>query len=212
LPPPTIAEFKFALLNRPVNEVLRDYVFSGDPYAFLEQPSALANLRAHVSKALRVDEKNIVIVGSAQVGFSLSPDNFPRRFTDGSDIDVVVVDERLFDTVWHTLLQWHYPRRQNLPRGDWAWTTTRRKELYWGWFVPNRIQFDGLSLPSVLKPIRDCSTLWFNTFQSLTHYPEFSKREVNGRLYRTWEHVHLYHAEGLRQIREILRAQEALQT
>jgi hypothetical protein len=187
--------------------VLQDYVFSGDPYAFSAQPNALPNLRAHVSRALSVDEKNIVVVGSAQVGFSLSPDNFPRRFTDGSDIDVVVVDERLFDTVWHTLLQWHYPRRRNLPEGDWAWTSARRKELYWGWFVPNEIRFNGLSLPGALKPIRDCSTLWFNTFQSLTQYPEFSKREVNGRLYRTWEHVRLYHAEGLRQIREILRAQ-----
>jgi hypothetical protein len=212
LPSPTIAEFKYALLNRPINEVLRDYVLSGDPYAFRAQPSALLNLRTHVSTALNVDETNIVVVGSAQVGFSLSPDNFPRRFTDGSDIDVVVVDDGLFDRVWHTLLQWHYPRRRDLPSADWAWCTARRKELYWGWFVPNKIKFAGLSLPSALKPIRDCSTLWFNTFQSLTDYPEFSKRQVNGRLYRTWEHVHLYHTEGLRQIREILRAQEAPQS
>jgi hypothetical protein len=211
LSPSTIAEFKSALLTRPVDEVLQDYVFSGDPYAFRDQPNALLKLRSHVSSTLKVDEKNIVVVGSAQIGFSLSPDNFPRWFTDQSDIDVVVVDERLFDIVWHTLLQWHYPRRQRLPRGDWAWASSRRKELYWGWFVPNEIRFDGLSLPSALKPIRDCSTLWFNTFQSLTDYPEFSKREVNGRLYRTWQHVRLYHAEGLRQIREILRAQKAPQ-
>jgi hypothetical protein len=78
--------------------------------------------------------------------------------------------------------------------------------------VPTDIRFEGLSFPSALKPIRDCSTLWFNTFQSLTDYPEFSARDVHGRLYRTWEHVHLYHAEGLRQIREIVRAQEAPQS
>jgi len=190
-----------------VDEVLQEYVLSGEPYAFRGQASALTNLRTHLSKALAVDHTNIVIVGSAQIGFSLSPDNFPRRFSDLSDIDVAVVDERLFDVVWHTLLQWHYPRRRTLPRGDWAWSTARRKELYWGWFVPNQIRFSGLSFPAALKPLRDCSTLWFNTFQSLTSYPEFSKRQVNGRLYRTWEHVRMYHAEGLRQIREILRAQ-----
>jgi hypothetical protein len=131
--------------------VLQEYVLSGDPYAFRGQPSALHNLRTHLSKALNVNENNIVVVGSAQVGFSLSPDNFPRGFTDGSDIDVVVVDERLFDIVWHTLLQWHYPRRRDLPCGDWAWTTARRKELYWGWFVPNNIRFNGLSLPAALN-------------------------------------------------------------
>jgi hypothetical protein len=118
-----------------------------------------------------------------------------------------VVDERLFDTVWHTLLQWHYPRRLTLPREDWGWAKARRKDLYWGWFVPSQIRFNGLSLPAALKPLRDCSTLWFNTFRSLTNYPEFAKRDVNGRLYRTWEHVRLYHAEGLRQVREIVLAQ-----
>jgi len=207
LAPPTIADFKSALLNRPVDEVLLEYVFSGDPYAFRGQPNALHNLKSHLSKALNVDENSIVIVGSAQAGFSLSPDNFPRRFSDGSDIDVAVVDERLFDTLWHTLLKWHYPRRQDLPDGDWKWIGARRKELYWGWFVPDKIRFNGLSLPAALKPIRNCSTLWFDTFQSLTNYPEFSKRDVNGRLYRTWDHLRLYHTEGLRQIREILRAQ-----
>ena len=66
LAPTTIAEFNSALLNRPVNEVLEEYVLSGDPYAFRGQPNALHNLRAHLSKALNVDENNIVIVGSAQ--------------------------------------------------------------------------------------------------------------------------------------------------
>jgi hypothetical protein len=207
LPFPTIGEFKSALLNRPINDVLQDYVLSGEPYAFREQPQALSSLRGHISRALKVDERNIVIVGSAQVGFSLSPDNFPRQFTDGSDIDVVVVHEGLFNAVWHTLLQWHYPRRHNLPNADWSWSSARRKELYWGWFVPDAIRFNGLSFPAALKPMRDCSTLWFNTFQSLAKYPEFSKRDVHGRLYRTWEHVRLYHAEGLRQIREIVRKQ-----
>lgn len=210
MPPPTIAEFKSALLTRPVADVLRDYVFSGEPYAFREQPKALQNLRTHVSTALTVNQENIVVVGSAQVGFSLSPDNFPRQFTNGSDIDVVVVDELLFDTVWHALLRWHYPRRLDLPRGDREWAAARRKDLYFGWFVPDKIRFNGLSFPSALKPIRDCSARWFNTFQSLANYPEFSRREVNGRLYRTWEHVHLYHAEGLRQIRELLPPQGGL--
>ena len=207
LPRPTLDEFKTALLTRPLAEVLQHYVFTGDPHAFDGQPDALPNLRAHLSRALHVEENNIVIVGSAQVGFSLSPDNFPRSFTADSDIDVVVVDERLFDSVWHTLLQWHYPRRFTLPDGDWKWTTARRKELYWGWFVPDKIRFNGLSLPAALKPLRDCSTLWFNTFRSLGRFPEFSRREVNGRLYRSWEHVHMYHSEGLRQIRDILRKQ-----
>jgi hypothetical protein len=207
LPRPTLDEFKTALLSKPIDEVVANYVLAGDPYAFEAQPNALQRLRSHVAAALSVDAANVIVVGSAQVGFSLSPVNFPRRFSEESDIDVAIIDETLFDRVWHTLLKWHYPRRLHLPTGDWKWTSDRRKELYWGWFVPDKIRFTGLSLPAALKPIRDCSSQWFNTFRSLSRYPEFSGRDVSGRLYRTWEHVNMYQSEGLRQIREVLNRQ-----
>jgi len=209
LPPrPTLEEFQTALLNRPLDEVVANYVLTGTPFVFEAQPEALLRLQNHVARALSVHAANVIVVGSAQVGFSLSPDNFPRRFSRESDIDVAVIDEPLFDRVWHTLLKWHYPRRLNLPTGDWRWTSDRRKELYWGWFVPDRIRFTGLSLPTALKPIRDCSSLWFNTFRSLSRYPEFAGRDVSGRLYRTREHLNMYQAEGLRQIRDVLRNRE----
>jgi hypothetical protein len=148
-----------------------------------------------------LNENNVVIVGSAQVGFSLSPDTFFRPFSEDSDIDVLVVDEQLFDTIWAATLRWHYPRRSWLDGSDWEWARLRQKELYWGWLTPNRMRFNGLTLPEMLKPVRDASTNWFNAFRSLSRYNEFSRRDVSGRLYRTWEHARLYHESGLSQIR-----------
>ncbi len=171
-------------------------------------PKSAHILVNHLRRALQVSADNVIVVGSAKIGFSLSPDTFPRAFSEQSDIDVLVVDERLFDSVWYTLLKWNYPRRAALFGEDWEWTKRRRNDLYWGWFVPNRIRFSGLSLPSFLKPVRDFSTLWFNTFRALTRYPEFAKRDVSGRLYRTWDHARLYHADGLRQLRDTLTQQQ----
>jgi len=75
--------------------------------------------------------------------------------------------------------------------------------LYWGWFLPDKIGYEGLSLPDVLVPIRDLSTTWFNAFRSLAQYPELAAREVSGRLYRTWDLAFLYHLDGLEKLRAV---------
>lgn len=207
---PTVEEFGDVLLNKPIKATVRTHILdiSTTPYVFREQPKAMGILCDHLcqNELLGLSQDNIRIVGSGKIGFSLSPDNFPRPFSEVSDIDVLVVDEKLFDKVWMSMLEWHYPRKGiDLGGADGKWAKTRRKELYWGWFSPDKIRFSGLSFPSVLKPLRDISTAWFNCFQSLSLYPEFSGRHISGRLYRTWDHATLYQEHGLIQIREILR-------
>jgi hypothetical protein len=199
-----VNEFRELLRVQPLDDILDQYIFAGVPYVFRARPGNADTLYSHLSRELTVEARNIRIVGSAKMGFSLSPDNFPRRFNRSSDIDVIVVDERLFDRVWTTLLEWHYPRRtKGLSAADTDWARHRRREIYWGWFSPEQIKFDGLSLPDVLKPVRDISTAWFNAFRTLSHFPEFTSRDVSGRLYRTWQHARMYHRDGLKQVRSL---------
>lgn len=201
----SVDEFRRALLRRPLDEVVREYVFEGIPYVFRETPGLMELLRDHLCKDLGLSAENTIVIGSAKIGFSLSPDSVFRQFSDESDIDVLVVDERIFDDIWKIVLKWHYPRRiRGLGGMDGSWGRRRRRELYWGWFVPDKIKYEGLSFPEVLKPLRDISTAWFNAFRSLSRVPEFSRRNITGRLYRTWDHALLYHADGLRQIKENL--------
>jgi len=194
-------QFTKDLRSLSAEDVVKSYLFKGEPFVFRDQPESLNILRRHLSQHLKVAENSIVIVGSAQTGFSLAPDSFPRAFHSGSDIDVVVVDATLFDRLWQDILRWHYPRRSmRLPDSDWQWRIERGNDIYWGWFAPDRIRYEGISFPTMLKPLRDTSTLWFNAFRSLGLLPEFASRDVSGRLYRTWDHATLYHAEGLRHI------------
>ena len=202
---PDASEFKDLLRSWPLEDIVDRHVFEGTPYVFRDPPEAFDALRHHLSSRLGLAEENFVVVGSAKMGFSLSPDTFPRQFSDDSDIDVLVVDPALFDRVWFTMLDWHYPRRRvRLDGVEGQWTGTRRKELYWGWFVPDKIRYEGLAFPQCLKPMRDISTNWFNAFQSLGLVRELSSRDISGRLYRTWEHALAYHVDGLRQIRSKL--------
>jgi hypothetical protein len=199
----TISEFKEILLSQPLDEVVMRLIFRGSPYAFQDQSNAMTILHNHLRNNLGIQPQNIVVVGSGKTGFSLNPETFPRQFSDESDIDVVVVDEALFDRVWTTILKWHYPRRlSGLASSDRGWAGDRKKDVYWGWIHPDRITFTGLTFPDILKPLRDFSSKWFNTFKKLSLYEEFAGRNVNGRLYRTWDHATLYHVEGLRMIKE----------
>jgi hypothetical protein len=202
-----IDRFETLLMANSVESVARALLSEANPYVFRARSAAYSTLRSHVANKLSIKSDDICVIGSALTGFSLAPDNYARAFSRSSDIDVLVVSEGLFDSVWSTILNWHYPRRgRHLDETDREWMTERRREIYWGWFVPDRIRYTGLSFPGALSPLRDFSTTWFRTFRELGTISDVSTREVNGRLYRTWDHAVLYHANGLRKIkRELAR-------
>ena len=132
MPYPSVKEFKEILFSSPLEEIVREHLFDGEPYVFRTSAKAHTLLKQHVSQRLNTVEDDIRIVGSARIGFSLSPDSFGRQFSAESDIDVIVINEQLFDLIWMTLLRWHYPRR-NQPLGpDTDWARYRRHDVFWG--------------------------------------------------------------------------------
>ena len=79
----TVQEFKEILLGQPFETVVEQYVFAGEPYVFREWPQGFEALRKHVCNALGLSNyQNVIVIGSAKLGFSLSPDSFGRQFSD----------------------------------------------------------------------------------------------------------------------------------
>ena len=214
---PSPAEFDVLLLERPLEEVVNEYIFSGQPYggipfAFRRRPGTMRVLADHVRQSLNIPAAEITVIGSGKVGFSLSPDNYSRPFRKLSDLDVMIVDERLFDEAWHCLIRWNYPRRDEMPYTDYRWARQRHEEVFWGWIVPTKIKFEAVvHLPEILKPLRDLKDRWFGAFQSLSRrfdYPELTARRTTGRLYRTRKHALMYHVDVLARIRDNLRSRQ----
>ncbi|MFN2413626.1 MAG: hypothetical protein ABR603_00640 [Pyrinomonadaceae bacterium] len=135
----TVNEFKDLLKNIPVPQIVEEYIFAGAPYAFRRNPTLMNVIIRHLTSRLPITAENIAVVGSAKLGFSLNPDGYFNPFSDESDIDVVVVNETLFDEIWSILLKWHYPRRytglENILNSKWA--GSRQKDIYWGWVRPH---------------------------------------------------------------------------
>lgn len=205
----SVDEFIEILMAEELERVVQDCIFAGEPYIFRGWKEGFENLRRHLGNSLGIScRRNIEVVGSARVGFSLDPDSFGRGFSEKSDIDIVIIDDKMFDKVWNILLKWNYPRRFRLAGIDNTWATRRMEDLYWGWFRPDRIRYDGLSFPESLKPLRNISASWFNAFKSISQVQGFAGLEVSGRLYRTWEHALMYHVDGLRKILELIKQKE----
>ncbi len=181
--------------------VFRGDPFAGIPYVFRDTPANHDLLRTGIASVLDIGRDDVVVVGSAKVGFSMDPREFPAPFSAASDVDVVVVNAEHFDHLWQTILSWNYPSRWHLEGFDRQWQVDRREDIYWGYFEPGRALYRGLALPPLLRPIRDYRARWLNAFKGLSRRLELAGLDVKGRLYRTWGHARQYHADGLSKIR-----------
>ena len=192
---PTKEEFEEILRSRDLDRVLEDYVLTGLPFSFADRPDLYQRMLKELTRGLGVPEQDICVVGSARIGFSLSPANFGAPFNEHSDIDIVVVSPSLFDPSWVDILTGRRVRWASV-----RWRTRegmrehREKDhIYNGWMYPNLVA-EALGI----------GERWVTTFDRLARIPDLASISIGGRLYRTWDHVKIYHMRGLRRIRETI--------
>lgn len=173
------------------------------PYVFDPHPDGWDLFRDELAKQLSVSRSDVRIVGSARFGFSMKPGRNLRTFTEESDIDVVIVNNELFDRLWFALLEAAYPR-ERIAAIMGGWLKTRRNELYTGWLTPLEITLDVKIFGPRARPVLDFNTLWFNALKQASRHPSRRHEDVNGRLYRTWRHANLYHLHSLAALRRSL--------
>ena len=173
------------------------------PFVFDPQPESWLRFREQVAADLGINERELVVVGSGRLGYSLKPGNNLKAFTDRSDIDVVVVNARLFDELWMAFLSAVYPRHP-ATRHLGGWISDRRSEIYTGYISPRDIQIDSRIYGIRAKPVNQFRLHWFTTLKKASQHPPRRHSDVKARLYRTWRHAELYHSHSLTQLRTTL--------
>lgn len=192
-------------------------IMTGRPLIFSSDEDT-TRFQEYVATALGIAAAapDVLIVGSARTGFSLDPDRYFQPFQETSDIDVAVVHAGLFDEAWRTMLAWDYLTIRNRSQPERRWLYQRYGEVWSGWHNPGRWKFSErggveLSFPEALKPMREFAFRWFSAFRSLSrykHHAEIPRHKVTARLYRTRDHVAMYHTMGLRALRTKLSTAE----
>lgn len=102
---------KDLLSERPIENVFQKYVIDGSSYFFnivINKPDLEYDFRYELANLLKINLHDIIIVGSAKIGFSLKDHTFnkfdhayniSRNPNKKSDIDVAVVSNYIFEEI-----------------------------------------------------------------------------------------------------------------
>lgn len=172
-------EFKNALSEKSTDYIVRRYTTFGRPYVIDED--FYFDLKSEIGDHFRIHPSEIVMVGSAKLGFSIKSGK--RRFQpfgENSDIDIAIISPNLFDRIWlETLI---YSESKDI----WEKKEKFQEYLFQGWIRPD-----------MLPPYKSSTTRreWWDFFTKLTQ--KYDTYTIRGGLYKSWYHFELYQSRAV---------------
>lgn len=191
----TKEDFKRELQNTDYTdeELVDKYICFGTPIIFSTQEEKYYDLKREISTQFPVRSmKNIIVVGSAKLGFSIAPQKRFRDIQDSSDIDVAIIDEELFDNYWEQLFEFNINLKSRSVKEDELYRDFLQY-FFKGWLRPD------------LFPFRfKGKNEWFNFFNKIS-YKKYDKRKVTAAIYKNEYFFKKYHEKNIRELREELK-------
>lgn len=153
------------------------------------------SFKRFISDKFNIHFSNIQIMGSAKIGFSMSPENEFRPFKislqeeNPSDIDLVIVSREYFEKFWMAYLK--KSKEKHVPKYTYISSCIFRKF----------ISFDGFD--SYDKEFRDWK-VQVGDFQKDIEALFDIKHNVNYRIFESWGAVDLYYQKSLQELKKYI--------
>lgn len=179
----------------------RRHLLHGTPFVFVGRENAFFDFRRRIADKFGVGFHEVFVVGSAKLGFSPYKE---KTFDLDSDIDVVIVSQRLFDSFMEQIRFYQGELRRSRRA-----VSTREQSLYHqfleyvalGWIRP-----DKLPISFALSSLKDD---WFEFFRSISNgKSEVGNYKVAAGVFRSYEHLEGYLLDGLTDVYEAMRIKE----
>jgi hypothetical protein len=168
------------------------------PHLFGASRAAYLEWKSRLAADLGVSWFDVVLVGSAAVGCSLSPYKKFRPFSMDSDIDVAIMSPYYFDLAWRWMRRLG-AERYRLPQPAQEWIKEHERRLvYWG-----AIATDQLLQYLPFGPD------WVKKLATLTKEAPADGRTINVRLYRDHSSLESYLLDSVRKLRSTLESPTA---
>jgi len=164
-----VASFKEALRKHDDQVVLDEFYYSSTAAA-LDRPQE-AGLRREIAGRFNVAMRDVIVTGSAKLGFTLvgkpgRPSFSP--FGDTSDIDVAIISTDLYVQLWKLLHMY------SLSGGPWNNDNSFRKYFVRGWLRPDKLP-SGEEFPFQGE--------WFEYFRGLTASGRYGPYKIAAGIY-----------------------------
>ncbi len=162
-------KFKKDLTKLTPIQVVRKHIIFGGCCELSQQK--YFELRSEIADYFGLHSNEVLVVGSAKLGFSVAPTKRFREFCDESDIDVAIVSSTLFDQIWQDVFNYRYEG------SFWPEYNQFANYLFRGWIRPDKLP------PSPMFSLRET---WWNFFQSVTRSERYGDYKIRGGLYRSY--------------------------
>jgi hypothetical protein len=119
--------------------IVQQWVTEGIPYSFREHPILYESIRRWLGRELGIHAKEITLIGSARIGYSMAPPpDYGQLFSSSSDLDFSAISECLFQRCVEAFDRWvaDYTSGEAVPRHpteEFFWQNNRE-------VVPNNIR------------------------------------------------------------------------
>jgi hypothetical protein len=185
----TIGEFQNILKSKTVSDIdiVQRYVAFGQPFMF-ENEKSYFDLKKIISKHFNVGYEKVIMVGSAKLGFSISPNKLWKPFGDESDIDMVVIDDLLFNRFWKDLYKFETELLDRTIEDEKRYRKFL-KYFFKGWIRPDLFPFSFSG-----------KNQWEDFFKSIS-YKEFGERKITGAIFKEMFFFENYHENNIKNLR-----------
>lgn len=182
-------------------DACRRHLLHGTPFVFVGREDAFFDFRKRIADKFGVGFHEVFVVGSAKLGFSPYKE---KDFDLDSDIDVVIVSQRLFNDFMEQIRFYQSELRRSRRS-----VSTREQQLYhqfleyvaMGWIRPDKLPFS-----FTLSSLKDD---WFDFFRSISNgKSEVGNYKIAGGVFRSYDHLEGYLLDGLADVYEGLRVKE----
>ena len=176
-----IAAFRENLRSTELQQLVQKHITFGNCFALSE--AQYFELKSEVGQKFSIHTSQVLVVGSAKLGFSIAPEKRYRAFGETSDIDVVLCSTELFDQFWEDVFEYW-------ARGEsWVGIGDFRRYLFRGWMRPDK-------LPPAKSFER--SHQWWEFFRQQTSSGKFGPYKLSGALYKSWQFLETYQQKCVR--------------
>jgi hypothetical protein len=176
--------------------LLSHRLFAATPRIFNEDRSSWIDWRYTLAHELAVDDHDVLVVGSAAFGISLHPEKDFRPFSDRSDVDVAVVNQRYFDSAWFDLRKLRDQSWRSMPQ----YVKNELKD-----YAPNYVFSGSIAMGRLIGRL-SFGKKWLTALTMMSNVDPTTGREIRVRLYRDPEALRWYQLRGLKMAKENLLA------
>jgi hypothetical protein len=192
--------------------MLRLLFSEGVPHVFRTEPLLYEAIRDWLSLRLNVHPKDITVIGSARIGYSVSPvPKYGNGFNSSSDLDLACVSNSLFQKVTEAFVTWETDVERNRvkprnPREAGFWKENLRvvrDGIGLGFIDPYKIPT--WTRYPISAQIQETLYVTGEKLKVTSTAPRFSK--ISLRVYRNWDtffrHLSLNFSFTIRSLRSI---------